>query len=124
MPKGSVHAGAQIQTSLWIKEHLDEAGEDYVLNMFNQMKQHFKTLKPGKEYKIGNYQTFRTYIYVLNGLDLITLVRKEEVGKPSPRIYYALNQDNIDSPAWKNPFKARYGKPKKGGKKYAKTTNF
>lgn len=118
MPKGSQKAGAQVRTGLWIKEHLDEVGEDYVLNMFNQMERHFKTLKPGKEYQIGSYQTFRTFIWVLQELKLIILVREESVKDKISRRYYALNQDKINDPAWNNPRDALYGKPKrKGGKR-------
>lgn len=117
MPRGSQTAGTHIGTGEWVKNHLNEVGEDYVLNMFNQMKQHFKNLKPGKVYSVGNYQTFRTYIWMLKELKLITIVREEGSDKPHPKRYYALNQDKINESAWNNPRDALYGKPKKGGKK-------
>lgn len=88
----------------WIRGHLQDVGRDYPYSMWKRWKSFLEDA--GLNIEAGKYQAFRTYIYVLRKLGLI----RRAGGSPSTfgKKYYELNPEGINSPLWKNPFKA-YG---------------
>lgn len=84
---------------VWIRGHLRDVGRDYVYRMYKLWKAFLEDA--GLNIRAGNYQQFRTYIYVLKRLGLVRRMGRS----PSPKSYYSLNPDKLNSPFWENPFR-------------------
>jgi len=87
---------------VWIRGHLQDVGRDYPYRMWKRWKSFLEDA--GLKIQAGTYQAFRTYIYVLRRFGLI----RRAGGSPSTfgKKYYEINPQKINSPLWKNPFKA------------------
>jgi len=87
---------------VWIRGHLQDVGRDYPYRMWKRWKSFLEDA--GLKIQAGNYQAFRTYIYVLRRFGLI----RRAGGSPSTfgKKYYEINPQKTSSPLWKNPFKA------------------
>jgi len=87
---------------LFIKEHLQKVGEDYIQNMWREYKKWAvqNGLKPCK------YSSFRAYLWQLKKLGLIKLV-KTESSWGHDKHYYALEKRKLNHEGWKDPLKAR-----------------
>lgn len=102
-PEGGGQAAPR--KGVWIRSHLMEVREDYVYSMWKRW-QHFvkQAWERGARIKPGDYTTFKTYIWLLTRLKLITPTRRRR-GK-SPKIlrqYYTYNSPMLKDPAWENP---------------------
>jgi len=102
-PEGPGPGGRSVsRKGVWIRGHLQDVGRDYPYSMWKLWKSFLE--EAGLNIEAGRYQAFRTYIYILRKLGLI-----RRVGS-SPSIfgkrYYELDPEKINSPSWKNPFKA------------------
>lgn len=54
-------------------------------------------------YHHPTYDNFRSYFYHLKKHGLVEVDREEESGWGADRIYYRLNPNKLDDPAWTNP---------------------
>lgn len=91
-----------VSTSMFIRQHLLEVGEDYVLHMWKVLCQ----VKGERNLKAGSYTNFRNYIHWLTRLELIRAVREEPARTPvlKPRNYYCVVPENTEKLAlWESP---------------------
>jgi len=95
----------------WIREHLKLMRTDYPYNMFKKW-QNFCDIaaQAGVGIRVGTYQAFRTYFYLLTRLGLV-LKEKEILGKHGRKIsLYRLNPARIMDLGWRRPFQILYPK--------------
>ncbi|MFW6041268.1 MAG: hypothetical protein ACOC85_05475 [Thermoplasmatota archaeon] len=109
------HTGFNI--AQFIREHLMEVEEDYVQDMYRELKN--KLEEKGITYW-GSRDSFGTYINDLRRLNLIRFKREGEApfeGSPKRR-YYEIVPEHKDSKAWNQPQLVLYPERVYGGKSY------
>lgn len=92
---------------VWIRGHLLDVGKDYVYGMWKTWKK-FTEAARHEHAKIdgGSYSAFKTYIWLLKKLGLITLVDVSPgKGYYFKRHYYAVVPGKVKSKIWLNPYK-------------------
>lgn len=96
----------KISTSRWIRYHLTkEVEEDYVWRMWKA----YEALKERAGQKGATYDNFRRYVWVLDELKLVEMVRAEPA-RFGVRHYYQVVPAGLEDPAWDNPQAARLPK--------------
>ena len=95
-------------TGLWIRDHLNDVGEDYITRMSTLYR---KEMKQSKKV-VSSYHQFCKMIYILENIGLIEFVREEKSSKDwlKPRKYYKIKPGKEKNLKWRNPQK--YYRPK------------
>ena len=90
-------------TGLWIRDHLNEVGEDYIQHMSTLYRRKMKQSKK----IVSSYHQFCKIIYVLESLGLIRFVREEKASREwlKPRKYYSIVKTKQNREKWNNPQK-------------------
>lgn len=97
MPKGGYQKA--FGTGHFIKRYLDEEGESYVWEIFENLKEQRKA--NGED--PPSYESFRSYLWKCKELGLIENTKEEESPWGEKKQYYKLlDKDDI---AWDNPAK-------------------
>jgi len=94
--------------SSWINAHLADVGEDYVYRMFKRFEVFVAQAIPA--YHTGEYDDFRTHLWILADLGLVRPTRTEPSGvqdRPD-RQFYTLVEERQGDEAWRNPRRAKY----------------
>jgi hypothetical protein len=88
----------------WVRGYLLTFREDYPYSMWREYTQFagFLGINP------GTYMSFKTYIWILKGLGLIRLVRRERVVRGFRKSFYAITPGMENSPLWRSPMQTRY----------------
>ena len=88
---------------IWIRDHLNDTGEDYIQHMSTLYRKYMKQSKK----TVSSYHQFCKMIYVLESIDLIEHVRDEKPSKDwlKPRKYYRIKPGMEKSLKWNNPQK-------------------
>ena len=95
----------EVPTSLFIREHLKIAREDYGLNMWRLLQAERASLG----LSVGSWQTFRNCIWNLKKLGLIRPTRMAPSQyEGQNKQYYELVPEQLRSRAWINPRAALY----------------
>jgi len=94
----------------WIFGHLMEVGSDYPYRMWIRWVEFCKIAQGmGAYLRVGTYQAFRTYIFILTTkLGLLRRVRRERPIKGRRRQYYALVPEKVPAPEWARPMQSAY----------------
>jgi hypothetical protein len=90
-------------TGLWIRDHLNEVGEDYIQHMSTLYRREMKKTKR----VVSSYHQFCKMIFVLKSLNLLEFIREEESNRSwlTPRRYYRIKPGKEKSLKWQNPQK-------------------
>lgn len=90
-------------TGVWIRDHLNDIGEDYIQHMSTLYR---KDMKQSKK-TVSSYHQFCKMIYVLDSIGLIEFVREEKssIDWLKPRKYYRIKPGAEKSLKWHNPQK-------------------
>ena len=99
MKRGGFKRG--LGTGEFIRRCLGEKGPSYVQELWRA----FKRWCGERGYSAPSYDSFRSYVWYLKELRLIERDREEESGFGESRVYYRLNPERVDHPAWRNPKK-------------------
>jgi len=106
-----VHGTRASPKGWWIRDHLMDVGKDYVYSMWKRYVRFCEAAKRVATVTIhpGPYRSFRTYVYLLRRLGLLTLV--EEVKGPGiySRRYYAITPGREEPfEDWLRPYQTIY----------------
>jgi len=90
-------------TGLWIRDHLNEVGEDYIQHMSTLYRREMKKTKR----VVSSYHQFCKMIFVLKSLNLLEFIREEKSNRSwlKPRRYYRIKPGKEKSLKWQNPQK-------------------
>lgn len=86
-------------TGGFVKDYLRENGPSHIYAIWVA----FRNLCEKKGYTPATYDNFRSYFWHLKKHGLVEKHHKEKTSWGEDRIYYRLNPNKLDDPAWVNP---------------------
>lgn len=86
-------------TGEFVRDYLQENGPSHIYEIWRAYRNRCEK----KGYEPANYDNLRSYFWHLKELGLVERDHEEESGWGANRIYYRLNPEKLNNPAWANP---------------------